>query len=99
VDLAGRTALIVDDGVATGATARAGCLVARALGAAEVVLAVPVGPPSTLADLARIADDVVSLSTPRFFGAVAQCYRHFGEVSSEEVVAALTKALASSSPP
>ena len=96
VDLAGRTALIVDDGIATGATARAACLVARALGAATVVLAVPVGPPATLADLARIADDVVSLSTPRFFGAVAQCYRHFPDVSSDEVVAALTTALASS---
>lgn len=99
LDLTGRTALIVDDGIATGATARAACLVARALGAADVVLAVPVGPPSTLADLARIADDVVSLSMPRFFGAVAQCYRHFPEVSSDEVVAVLTKALASSPPP
>jgi putative phosphoribosyl transferase len=99
VDLAGRTALVVDDGIATGATARAACLVARALGAFDVVLAVPVGPPSTLAGLARIADDVVSLSAPRFFGAVAQWYRHFGEVSSEEVEAALTKGLASSSPP
>jgi putative phosphoribosyl transferase len=98
VDLTGRTALIVDDGIATGATARAACLVARALGAADVVLAVPVGPPSTLADLARITDDVVCLSAPRFFGAVGQGYRHFPEVSSDEVVAVLGKALATSPP-
>lgn len=99
VDLAGRTALIVDDGIATGATARAACLVARALGANEVVLAVPIGPPSTLADLARITDDVVWLSAPRFFGAVGQGYRHFPEVSSDEVVAVLGKAPATSPPP
>ncbi len=99
LDLAGRTALIVDDGIATGATARAACLVARALGAADVVLAVPVGPPSTLANLARIADDVVCVTAPRFFGAVAQCYRRFPEVSSDEVLAALTKAMASSGGP
>lgn len=98
LDLAGRIALIVDDGIATGATARAACLVARALGAADVVLAVPVGPPTTLADLARIADDVVCVSAPRFFGAVAQCYRRFPAVSSDEVVAVLTKAMASSPP-
>jgi putative phosphoribosyl transferase len=95
LDLAGRTAMIVDDGIATGATARAACLVARALGAADVVLAVPVGPPSTLADLSRIADDVVCVSAPRFLGAVAQCYRLFPEVSSDEVAAILTKAMAS----
>ena len=99
LDLAGRTALIVDDGIATGATARAACLVARALGAADVVLAVPVGPPSTLANLARIADDVVCVTAPRFFGAVAQCYRRFPEVSSDEVLAALTKAMTSSGGP
>lgn len=99
LDLAGRTALIVDDGIATGATARAACLVARAQGADDVVLAVPVGPPSTLADLARIADDVVWVTAPRFFGAVAQCYRRFPEVSSDEVLAALTKAMASGGQP
>jgi putative phosphoribosyl transferase len=98
VDLTGRTALIVDDGIATGATARAACLVARALGAADVVLAVPVGPPSTLADLTRITDDVVCLSAPRFFGAVGQGYRHFPEVSSDEVVAVLAKAQAPTPP-
>jgi predicted phosphoribosyltransferase len=90
--------LIVDDGIATGATARAACLVARALGAAVVVLAVPVGPPSTLAELARISDNVVCLSAPRFFGAVGQAYRHFSDVSNDEVVAVLAKASAASPP-
>ena len=96
VDLAGRTALVVDDGIATGATARAACLVARALGALEVVLAVPVGPPSTLSDLARVTDDVVCLAAPRFFAAVGQYYRHFSEVSSDDVVEVLAKASAPS---
>ena len=96
LDLSGRTALVVDDGIATGATARAACLVARALGAADVVLAVPVGPPSTLADLARITDDVVCLVAPRFFAAVGQYYRHFPEVSSDDVVEALAKAFVAS---
>jgi putative phosphoribosyl transferase len=92
LDLTGRTALIVDDGLATGATARAACLVARELGAGGVVLAVPVGPPSTLTDLARVADDVVCLHAPEYFGAVARSYRHFGEVSTDEVVAFLADA-------
>jgi putative phosphoribosyl transferase len=70
--------------------------VARALGAAEVVLAVPVGPPSTLADLAGVTDDVVCLVAPRFFVAVGQYYRHFTEVSSNEVVEVLAKAAATS---
>jgi predicted phosphoribosyltransferase len=86
----------VDDGIATGATARAACLVARALGAAKVVLAVPVGPPSTVADLNGAGDEVVCLYSPRWFGAVAQCYRRFPEVSSDEVVAALESAVAAS---
>ena len=98
IELAGRTAVLVDDGIATGATARAACLVARALGAATVVLAVPVGPPSTLADLRGAADEVVCLLTPSWFGAVAQCYRSFAEVSSDEVVAALEAAPSTTSP-
>ena len=72
--LAGRVVLIVDDGFATGATARAAALVARAQGAATVVLAAPIGAPETVAHLRGVADDVVCLGMPRSFTAVGQAY-------------------------
>lgn len=90
--LAGRTAIVVDDGVATGATARAACLVARAQGAARVVLAVPIGSPRTADDLLTVADDVVCLRMPKWFTAVGQGYRHFEQVSDQEVVEQLRAA-------
>lgn len=93
-ELTGRTAVVVDDGVATGATARAACQVARALGARRVVLAVPVGSPDTLADLRRVADDVVCLLEPELFHAVGQWYREFGQTSDGEVVELLERAAA-----
>jgi putative phosphoribosyl transferase len=84
--LSGRTAIVVDDGVATGATARAACQVARAHGAARVVLAVPVGAPDTMAALRDEADEVVCLNSPGSFWAVGRYYRHFEQVDDEEVV-------------
>ncbi|GGQ11187.1 putative phosphoribosyl transferase [Actinomadura coerulea] len=93
-ELSGRTAVVVDDGVATGATARAACQVARALGARRVVLAVPVGSPDTLAELRRVADDVVCLLEPELFHAVGQWYREFGQTSDGEVVELLERAAA-----
>ncbi|RCV55216.1 phosphoribosyltransferase, partial [Marinitenerispora sediminis] len=66
VALAGRTAVVVDDGVATGSTARAACRIARAQGAARVVVAVPVGPPEAVARLREVADDVVCSEQPPF---------------------------------
>ncbi|GAA3794904.1 phosphoribosyltransferase [Amycolatopsis tucumanensis] len=89
IDLAGRTALIVDDGVATGATARAACQVAWALGAARVVLAVPVGEPGAIAALRRDADEVVCLAAPAGFTAVGQWYHRLGQVSDGEVAGLL----------
>lgn len=89
--LAGRAVIIVDDGVATGATARAACLVAKAQGAGPVVLAVPIGSPRTLGDLADEADTVVCLDTPDWFRAVGQGYRDFAQVSDEEVVQLLAR--------
>ncbi len=83
--LAGRTAIVVDDGVATGATARAACQVARAHGAARVVLAVPIGAPDTIEDLRADADEVVCVDVPARFGAVGQGYRDFSQVSDPEV--------------
>ncbi len=77
VPIRGRIALIVDDGVATGSTARAACQVARAQGAARVVIAVPIGSPRQIDNLAEDADEVVCMQTPRGFFAVGQGYRDF----------------------
>lgn len=92
VQVAGRTVIVVDDGVATGSTARAACLVAAALGAAEVVLAVPVGAPSTIRDLRAAADVVVCLETPRRLTAVGKWYHDFTQVDDVEVVDLLRRA-------
>jgi putative phosphoribosyl transferase len=87
--LAGRIAVIVDDGIATGSTARAACQVARALGAAAVVLAVPVAPPSTDRTLRGDADEVICLEMPGHFQAIGEWYEDFAQTSDEEVVALL----------
>jgi uncharacterized protein (TIGR00369 family) len=87
--LAGRIAVIVDDGIATGSTARAACQVARALGAAAVVLAVPVAPPSTDRALRSDADEVICLEMPDHFQAIGEWYEDFAQTSDEEVVALL----------
>ncbi|MBT2596697.1 phosphoribosyltransferase family protein [Arthrobacter sp. ISL-72] len=90
-DLGGRTAVIVDDGIATGSTARVACRVARELGAAKVVLAVPVAPADTLADLTE-PDEVICLATPRRFNAVGSHYRDFSPTDDDEVVVLLDAA-------
>ena len=90
--LVGRTAVVVDDGIATGSTARAACQVARAHGASRVILAVPVAPWSSLGLLAEVADEVVCLATPEPFYAVGQFYRDFSQTSDEEVVELLERA-------
>lgn len=95
VDLRARTAIVVDDGVATGGTAVAALRWARAQGAATVVLAVPVAPPQTMARLRREADEVVALATPEPFFAVGEWYRIFDQTSDEEVVAALARSAGS----
>ncbi len=87
--LAGRIAVIVDDGIATGSTARAACQVARALGAAAVVLAVPVAPPSADRALRGDADEVICLEMPDHFQAIGEWYEDFAQTSDEEVVALL----------
>ena len=90
--LVGRTAVVVDDGIATGSTARAACQVARAHGASRVIMAVPVAPPSSIGVLAEAADEVVCLATPEPFYGVGQFYRDFSQTSDQEVVALLERA-------
>jgi putative phosphoribosyl transferase len=91
VDLHGRTAIVVDDGLATGSTARAACRVARQRGASRVVLAVPVCPSDTL-DTFADADEVACLYSPQHFFAVGSHYRDFTQTIDEEVIALLTAA-------
>ncbi|MGW5817018.1 phosphoribosyltransferase family protein [Streptomyces noursei] len=90
--LDGRTAIVIDDGIATGATAAAACRVVRAQGAARVVLAVPVAPPDAAARLRTAADEFVCLSTPYAFSAVGEWYRDFSQTSDDEVIALLSQA-------
>jgi putative phosphoribosyl transferase len=94
VPLAGRAVIIVDDGIATGSTARAACQVARARGARRVILAAPVGSVEAAAALRRDADDVVCLHTPARFSAIGESYGDFCQVSDEEVTILLGKAAA-----
>jgi putative phosphoribosyl transferase len=89
LDLTGRVAVIVDDGLATGATARAAVAVARDLGASAVVVAIPVGAASSVAALSRVADDVVCPLIPAHFDAVSRFYHTFGQTTDQEVISLL----------
>jgi putative phosphoribosyl transferase len=84
-DLSGRTVVVVDDGVATGATARAAVKIVRSRGAGRVIFATPVGAPSTCLDLRACFDEVICLQTPTRFGSVGRHYAHFDQVSIGEV--------------
>jgi predicted phosphoribosyltransferase len=84
-DLAGRTVILVDDGLATGSTMLAAVRHARKLQAAIIVVAVPVGSRDSCEHLRREADDVVCLAIPDFFYAVGEWYRDFHQVSDNEV--------------
>ena len=86
VDLVGRTAVIVDDGIATGSTARAACQVAKAHGAARVVLAVPVAAPESVRALSADADEIVCVEQPRWLRSVGQWYDDFTQVDDQTVV-------------
>ncbi len=98
ITLQGRTALVVDDGIATGSTARAGCLVARAHGARRVVLAVPVAPPGWDPGIGKEVDEFVCVDTPDPFFAIGQFYRDFSQTSDDEVVACLERAAGAVAP-
>jgi predicted phosphoribosyltransferase len=92
VAVEGRTAIVVDDGLATGFTARAAVAVMRGRGAARVVVAVPVGPPATLEALREVADDVVCVEPTQRFVGISEWYEDFHQVSDEEVARLLAEA-------
>lgn len=85
LDLAGRRAILVDDGIATGATMLAAIEVARRLGPRTLALAIPVAPPDTVALLRTHVDELVCLSTPEGFRSVGEWYDRFEQTSDEEV--------------
>lgn len=89
VPLAGRVAVIIDDGIATGSTARAACQVARAQGAARLVLAVPIAPSGWVSGLRDVADELIALVTPGELRAIGLWYSDFSQSSDDEVVACL----------
>lgn len=94
VPVAGRNAVVVDDGIATGATMRVSLRSLRSRGARRLVVAAPVAPPEMLPRVEAEADEVVVLYTPALFWAVGAFYEHFDQVPDEQVVALLAEAVA-----
>ena len=91
VDVSGRTAIVIDDGVATGATTRAALRATRMRNPKRLVLAVPVAPTDSLPALHGDADDVVCLEDHEFFGAIGVYYADFSQVPDEEVIEILKR--------
>lgn len=91
IDVAGRTVILVDDGLATGGTARAAIGALQHLGAGSIVVAVPVGAPSTIRDLEPLVEEVVCLSAPRMLMSIGQHYSDFSQTSDGEVIALLAR--------
>lgn len=85
IPVAGRICVVVDDGVATGNTARAAIRALRFDGAARIILAVPVAPPDVIESLAQEVDTLICLKTPEPFLAVSLHYHHFGQLGDEQV--------------
>jgi putative phosphoribosyl transferase len=98
-DVRGREVVLVDDGLATGVTARAALRGLRAKGAARTILAVPVAPPPSAAQMRREADDVVTLATPAGFHSVGEWYAAFGQLTDADVLALLGRAPQSAEEP
>ncbi|HMD75274.1 MAG TPA: phosphoribosyltransferase family protein [Steroidobacteraceae bacterium] len=92
VNVSGRTAIVVDDGIATGATMRVALRAVRRRNPAHLVLAVPVAPPETLAEFRNEADEAVCLEAPAMLGAIGFYYRDFHQMGDEEVTDLLARA-------
>ncbi len=91
VELSGRTAIVIDDGLATGATMRAALRALRKRAPGKLVLAVPVAPSETLEDMRGDADEIICLETFDFFGAIGAYYSDFRQVTDEELIETLAR--------
>jgi predicted phosphoribosyltransferase len=91
LDIGGKVAIVIDDGIATGATTRAALAAARTRGPRKLILAVPVAPTDTLARMREIADDVVCLEPHDEFGAIGFFYSDFRQTSDREVIEILAR--------
>ena len=85
-DISGKTVIVIDDGIATGATVKAASISLRKMKPSKICVAAPVGAQDSINEISQIVDDVVILYLPVFFAAVGQFYQDFGQVSDEEVV-------------
>ncbi len=92
-EVTGRTVIVVDDGVATGATVKAALRAMRRAGPKRLILAVPVAAPESMMELEREADDCIALMTPAELGAIGWFYADFHQIADEEVVDLLARAL------
>jgi predicted phosphoribosyltransferase len=92
IDVRGRIVILVDDGLATGSTMKAAVQAVRRLGPARVVVAVPVGAPSTCHEFADLTEETICARTPEPFSAVGQWYRNFAQTTDDEVHALLQQA-------
>lgn len=90
-ELKGKTVILVDDGLATGATMKAAIAAVRTVGPSRLVIAAPVAPPETVRELERLADEVVCPLVPAEFEAVGQWYQEFPQTSDQEVTVALAE--------
>jgi putative phosphoribosyl transferase len=91
-DVGGRIVILIDDGLATGATMLAAISAMRRKAPAKIVVAVPVCPPETLQEVGRVADETVALFAPDWFRGVGQFYEDFAQISDEEVRVLLARA-------
>lgn len=91
LNLNDKTAILIDDGIATGSTMKAAIVSAKIKGADKVVVAVPVAPPSTIAEIKNTADEVVVLDQPPFFQAVGQFYADFSQTEDAEIIELMSK--------
>lgn len=97
-ELEGKTVILVDDGVATGATVKAAIATLKKEKITKLVLALPVGPPEAAAELKEMVDDFICLEVPAYFGAVGAFYEDFTQVSDDEVVEMLERSVAGADP-